>query len=156
MKKTYLALPLTLLASVFFGGACSGGGADAGSILFCQGVKTEDCYFKIGEEGKFKDKIKTNFTGKQGTNIYARAYPDPAGELGTTEVRISVYRNGTFWKGRILNDYKAEWKSAFINLTNAVYWDGKPFPPGNYKVQVSRKVTENKVVVFAESTFSMN
>jgi hypothetical protein len=113
-----------------------------GSILFCGGEKTEDCYFKVGQEKTAKT---SDEFGMSTPNIYMRAYFEE--ELGMDTLSISLEKDGEFFKGAESNGYKPEWKSAFINLTNGVWYNNKPFPRGKYCVKITKKVGGTQVVI---------
>jgi hypothetical protein len=122
-----------------------------GSIVFCGGQKQEDCYFKIGEEKTAR--LSREFDSSS-QNIYMRAYFGVP--LGTNTLSISLYKDGEFFKGRKESDFDPNFKATFINLTNYVWWNNKPFPRGNYCVKVSKPQQEGAAsvdVVLAKGCF---
>ena len=117
-----------------------------GTMVFCGAAAESTCYFKPGEEAKVK--LGTSFPSTT-PNIYFRAYF--AQPLATDKLTISVYKDGSFFKGISNKEgYYPELKTAFTDLTNAVWWNDKPFPIGSYKVQVAKQGQ-----VIAEGAFSI-
>ena len=117
-----------------------------GTILFCGSEKEDACYFKADQ---FPAHASKNFSAGSNDNIYGRAYF--AGPLGTTKLTVSLYRNGSFYKGRADDSgYDASWSTAFFNLTNVVSFNNTPFPPGSYTLKLSKQTQ-----VIASGTFSV-
>ncbi len=113
-----------------------------GTIVFCGGQKQEDCYFKIGEEKTAR--LSREFDGSA-QNIYMRAYF--GAPLETDTLSVSLYRDGTFFKGRKESNYSPTFKATFLNLTNHLWWDRKPFPEGEYCVTVAKDEQQSGATV---------
>lgn len=138
-----------LTAAVLFMSHVTYAGAP-GTIIFCGGQTDEKCYTPLGQEAQA---TYSNTFSTSVPNIYMRGYF--AEPLGTSEVSLSLYKNGSFWQGRIKHGLNPEWQSAFIDLTNGVYYDDKNFGPGSYKVQISKSSGAGQTRVIAEGTFSI-
>lgn len=145
MKKYFWSLLVVLMLT----GSVAHAGAP-GTIIFCGGQTDERCYTPLGQEASAP---YTNTFDTSVPNIFMRGYF--AEPLGTSDLYLSLYKNGAFWQGRTSNGYTPSWSSAFINLTNGVYYNDKNFGPGSYKVQISKKSGAGQTVVIAEGTFSI-
>lgn len=132
--------------------ACGGGSGEAGKVYFCAGGDSI-CYFKADEFDKISEVSKTVFNRGESGDIVFRFYLDE--ELGTNEVSISVYRNGSYWKGSKKYNYEKQWKSAYDGVNGSVWFIGKPLPLGSYEVKIGKKVGEGRDRVVAKGTFSV-